>query len=367
MVWMMKSREAQAACPAYPDCASQWHDPNTSPGQLADACAALLGAQRIALISHVYADGDSLGSALALRHLLETLGKTVDVYCQHPVSAELAFLPGAGAVKGPGDVKRLCALYVEAETEASALPYDLVAAIDAADCERLGQDCVALFGLAARSLVIDHHATNAGIADVDLINKHASATGVLILEAAHAMGLTLGHDAAVCLYTALSTDTGHFTQRNVNAACLRAAAECLLAGIDAAWLAEHLHRIRTLAKTRLLARALASMTVHEDGKLVVMRLTSADFYETGTAVTDTEGLIDFGIAVEGTLAALLVSDRADGVKVSMRSRPPVDVAAVALRFGGGGHALAAGCTIEKPLHEAAGLVTDALRAAVRLS
>ncbi|GHU67534.1 hypothetical protein FACS1894184_07550 [Clostridia bacterium] len=325
--------------------------PNADEDDVADV---IRKAERIAIVPHVNSDGDAIGSSLALKRMLEQLGKRADVYCPTPLAPYYQFLPGAESVLGPDDAKAI------EQSEPKGGPFDLIIAVDSSSCDRLG-DCAALFEHARDSLVIDHHSTNDGIARVDWVDKAAAATGVMMYRLADALDITLDPIMAECLLTALSTDTGHFSQRNTDAESLLVASECVEAGADIAALAERLHKMRTLAKTRLIARALNCLESHFDGKVTVMKISAADFNETGTTEDDSEGIIDFGIAVKGTLVAVFASERKDGIKVSFRARPPIDVAAVAQKLGGGGHALASGCTIESvTLDEAVSRVIEEL-------
>ncbi|GHU74003.1 hypothetical protein AGMMS49992_14270 [Clostridia bacterium] len=318
-----------------------------------DAAKVIQKSDRIAIVPHVNSDGDAIGSSLALKRVCERLGKKADVFCPTPLAPIFRFLPGADAVLGAAQADAIAA------GEPKGGPFDLIIAVDSSSCDRLG-GCAGLFEHARDSLVIDHHTTNDGIARVNWIDKEAAATGCLIYRLAEELELELDIEAATCLLTALSTDTGHFSQRNTDAECLAVAAECVDAGVDIAELSEKLHKLRSLKKTRLITLALNSLETRFDGKVTVMRLTEADFTRTDTSYDDSEAIIDFGINVKGTLAAVLASERSDGIKISLRARPPLDVAAVALRFGGGGHALASGCTIDASLDGAIDLVLDAL-------
>ncbi|MDR1600006.1 MAG: 30S ribosome-binding factor RbfA [Oscillospiraceae bacterium] len=318
-----------------------------------DAARLIQKADRAAIIPHVNADGDAIGSSLALKRMLETLGKRAEVYLPTPLPAFYRFLPGVDALLGADEAREI------ARSNPKGGPFDLVIAVDASSRDRLG-DCAALLEHARDTLVIDHHATNDGIARVNWVDKDAAATGAMTLRLADELDIGLDPVVAECVLTALSTDTGHFSQRNTDAESLTAASECVEAGADIAELAERLHKTRTLEKTRLIARALDSVETYFDGRAAVIRLRSADFRETGASEDEAEGVIDFGIAIKGTQVAVLAAERADGVKVSFRSRPPMDVAAVARRFGGGGHALASGCAIVSTLDEAVGLAVDAL-------
>ena len=298
---------------------------------------AMKQAQRVVLIAHVSPDGDTLGSALALRLALLAIGAVADVVCQDAVPELYATLPGAGTVVPPEKV--------------AGRVYDLAVAVDVSDALRMG-DCSPVFEAARSRMVVDHHGTNTRFGEENWVDPDASATGVLVLQLVRALGAELTPEIARCLFVALSTDTGHFQYQNTNAQALRAAADCVEAHIDVAQITEGLYRERPRAKTELLACALRSLTFERGGRLAYMKLSRADFERCGASDAMSEGLINYAIETQGVKVAFLARENDAGVKFSLRSRPPYDVAAVCQRFGGGGHVFAAGCTIAAPLDEA---------------
>lgn len=298
---------------------------------------AMKQAQRVVLIAHVSPDGDTLGSALALRLALLAIGAVADVVCQDAVPELYATLPGAGTVVPPEKV--------------AGRVYDLAVAVDVSDALRMG-DCSPVFEAARSRMVVDHHGTNTRFGEENWVDPDASATGVLVLQLVRALDAELTPEIARCLFVALSTDTGHFQYQNTNAQALRAAADCVEARIDVAQITEGLYRERPRAKTELLACALRSLTFERGGRLAYMQLSRADFERCGASDAMSEGLINYAIETQGVKVAFLARENDAGVKFSLRSRPPYDVAAVCQRFGGGGHIFAAGCTIAAPLDEA---------------
>lgn len=298
---------------------------------------AMKQAQRVVLIAHVSPDGDTLGSALALRLALLAIGAVADVVCQDAVPELYATLPGAGTVVPPEKV--------------AGRVYDLAVAVDVSDALRMG-DCSPVFEAARSRMVVDHHGTNTRFGEENWVDPDASATGVLVLQLVRALDAELTPEIARCLFVALSTDTGHFQYQNTNAQALRAAADCVEARIDVAQITEGLYRERPRAKTELLACALRSLRFERGGRLAYMKLSRADFERCGASDAMSEGLINYAIETQGVKVAFLARENGAGVKFSLRSRPPYDVAAVCKRFGGGGHVFAAGCTIAASLDEA---------------
>ena len=302
-------------------------------------------AQRILLIAHVSPDGDTLGSALALRLAFLSLEKTADVVCEDPVPRLYMHLPGAEKVLRPEAVR---------ETT-----YDLAMAVDVSDEGRMGR-CEPLFFSVPQRLLIDHHGTNTHFGQENWVDAEASATGAMALLMIHALNVPLTREIARCLFVALSTDTGHFQFANTNAQALRAAAECVETGIDVAVLTERLYRQKPRAKTELMACALGSLKFERVGRIAYMTLCAADFARCEASEDMSEGIISFAIETQGVQVAFLAREKADGIKFSLRSKPPYDVAKICKGFGGGGHILAAGCTIAGSMESAVAAMLSAI-------
>ncbi|MDR2657956.1 MAG: 30S ribosome-binding factor RbfA, partial [Oscillospiraceae bacterium] len=166
-----------------------------------DAAKAILKAERVAIIPHVNTDGDAIGSSLALKRMLESLGKRADVYCPTPLADYYKFLPGAESVLSADDADEI------AQSHPKGGPFDLAIAVDSASRDRLGR-CATLLEHARDSLAIDHHSTNDGIVRINWVDKDAAATGSLMYRLADALDVELDPIVAECLLTALSTDTG---------------------------------------------------------------------------------------------------------------------------------------------------------------
>lgn len=303
-------------------------------------------AQCIALILHVSPDGDTCGSAYALRRALMLRGKDVKLVCDHKVPHIYADLEGAEEMVTPDAVE--------------GIRFDLAISVDVADCLRMG-DAVRVFENAKHTAQIDHHGTNPGYAEVNYLRSPLSATGVLAMEVIDALGVPLDITMAKCLYVAVATDTGNFKQQNTDKDSLVVAARCMAAGLDPSPVTRRVFDLRPVPQVKLLARALESLTTYEDGRIVLMRLAKEDFEAVGALPEHTEGIVNFGINTEGAEIACLMSVPVDKVRCSMRCLPPHDVSLVATDLGGGGHALAAGCTLEPPLEGACALMLGELK------
>lgn len=303
----------------------------------------------IAIVTHIMPDGDALGSALALMHGLKGLGKRAFVCDRDEVPPHIRMLPGWEGVVTP-----------------DRIPFapKAVIAVDCADEARMGT-AGSLMAAGLPAAVIDHHETNKTAITPALLNSGASASGVLVLDVLKALGAELTKDIALCLYIAITTDTGNFCFSNTTPEALNAVAECLKVGVDVADLSFRLFRMKTQGRTRLVGRALNRIEYLEDGQIALIRLSLNDFRECGANDSDTEGIVNFGIDTEGAEVAILAVERATTVKFSLRSRNRVNVAQLAAPLGGGGHAKAAGVTLSLPAEESIALVVNAAKEALR--
>lgn len=306
---------------------------------------AIRGAKTVAVCSHINPDGDTLGSAAAMRLALLSLGKEVAVFCEDDVPDNLKFLPGADLFRKPG------------EAEGS---FDLLLSVDVSDEKRLGK-CAALRGKSAHTAQIDHHPTNPQFMECNSVDGSAPATCVMIRELLRELNVPLTREIAACLYTGISTDTGNFSFASTNAECFEIMAELMACGLELAPLNRILFRERSKAQTLLLGRALNSLEYYADGKLAVMKLTDADFAACGAGPQHADTIVNYGLDTIGARMAMLARENGDGsIKFSLRAKEPDTVSDVASQFGGGGHPQASGITMKGTLDETAAKVRDAL-------
>lgn len=305
----------------------------------------------IAIVTHIMPDGDALGSSLALMHALNQMGKRAFVCDRDEVPGHLKMLPGWETVVMP-----------------DALPYppQAVISVDCADEGRMGTAGALMEGDITKA-VIDHHETNKTEIVPALVDGEEAASGVLVLDVIRELGTEITPEIALCLYVAISTDTGNFSFSNTTPEALTAVAECLKAGVDVAEMSFQLFRMKSQGRTKLLGRALNGMEYLENGQIALIRLRRSDFAECGAMDSDTEGIVNFGIDTAGAEVAILAVERVGSTKFSLRTRERVNAAQVAATMGGGGHARAAGVTLQLPLNEAVAQVLAAFTDAVRLS
>lgn len=298
----------------------------------------------IALCSHVNPDGDTVGSALALKLGLEKLGKQVSVFCQDKIPGTLSMLKGVDAFRHASDRR-----------------FDLLICVDVSDADRMG-DCRALLQQADRTAQVDHHGTNPCYTQVNSVDEDAPATGILIMEQLDALGVVPDRDIAMCLYAAIATDTGNFAFRSTNAETFRVMSRLMECDLPLDEMNRVLFRQRQKPHVRLLARALSSLTFHCDGRLTSMQLTYRDFQECEALPEHADAIVNYGVDIPGVEMALLARENDDGsIKMALRAVAPTRVDEIAHSFGGGGHAQAAGCTVHLPMEEAVAAVLEAMK------
>lgn len=301
-------------------------------------------AERMALIAHISPDGDTVGAVLALRLAFLALGKAVDVICDGEVPDNLRFLTGADCFLRPDQAQG---------------PYDTAIAVDVSDRGLLGK-AETVFNSARMRLVIDHHATNPGYGDVNFVRGGESACCLLAYEAIEALDVSFTCEMSTCLMVGLSTDTGHFQYASTSPATLAAAAKLLGKGVDISAITRRLYRTKPLAKVNLTRIAYQRMRFALDGQVGTIMLSQKDFEEAGCTAVQTDGLVNQALEVEGVRMAVLATEREKGIKLSLRAVEPDTVNDIAQRFGGGGHAQAAGCTLYTTLEDAMARVLDAM-------
>ena len=316
---------------------------------LALAAAAIHQSRTIVMACHVNPDGDALGSLLGLMLALRPLGKTVTCLSEDGVPDILKFLPHADLIQRATD----------------EVDFDLALVVDSGDLPRVGKTIEPIISRARQVVDIDHHATTGAFGDIRVLDARAASTAEIVYALLQTLQAPITPDIATCLFTGIITDTGSFRFQNVTPNTLQVAAALLEAGAPPAFISEHVFENRTFAATRLLGRALASLRQTPDGKIVWAHIMAADFAALDATDQDTEGIVSSVRGVRGAEVGVLFREMAGGgIRVSLRSRETINVAAVAEQFSGGGHRMASGCTVNLPLAEAEAAVVGAVRNAL---
>ncbi len=302
--------------------------------------------QRFAIVSHINPDGDAVGSVLGLGLALEAVGKQVWMALCHGVPPDFRFLPAAERV--------LPAVPEEARV-------DMVIAVDAGDRERLGTAIPEDWRV---DLNIDHHTTNTHYGYINLVEPDAPATAAILARYLPRWGLPITTQVATVLLTGLLTDTLGFRTENVTPDTLRLAAHLMEQGAPLSTLYYETMVAKSFAALRYWGFGLARM--QREGALVWTYVTQEDRTKAGYELEDDADLVNRLITAREAQVALIFVERAGPrVKMSWRAKAGWDVSQLARRFGGGGHAAAAGAILPGTLEEVIPKVLEATKAFVQ--
>ena len=308
---------------------------------LAEVLKQIAERDRFLLTSHARPDGDAVGSALACCQILREMGKQAEVVLRDGVPRIYRPLPSAESV--------VQAEHVNGNYQAAII----------LECDSIQR--TRLLGLENQYLInIDHHLSGQRFAHVNWIDPKAVATAELVYRLAREAGVKISPQIATCLYTAVLTDTGSFMFEGVNDHTFGLARELVLAGADPARCARNIYFAHSTAKMRLLGAALSSL--HREGMLAWISVTQQQMEDCGAIEEDCEGLVNYALSIGEVQVAVFFRELPDGrFRLSLRSKGEVNVAAVAQKFGGGGHECASGCAVDGPLAAAVEQILAQLR------
>jgi len=297
--------------------------------------------RKVAISTHMNADGDGCGSETALARLLIQRGMNVRIVNPTPWPALFDFLLG-------DDVRD-----DSARGAAALKDIDLLIVLDISDVKRLGNLTDAVRALTVPTIVIDHHiASNDPAGNVILTDISACATGELVYDLAHTLALDVTPAIAQSLYIAILTDTGGFRFSNTSPRCHAIAGDLLDAGVDPEQMYVRVYASAPPGRLRLLAEILATLGVDQAAGLSWLSMNAGALEKYDVRQEDLDGIVEHARSVAGTRMALFFRDLGYGkVKVSFRSTGEVDVNAFARQFGGGGHAKASGALITGSLED----------------
>ena len=310
---------------------------------------------RVALTTHVNADGDGCGCVVALWHLLRDHGVRAAITNPTPFPDRYAFLlRGAdGCDKSAEAVKHLQRA-------------DAILVLDISDVGRLGNLGRVIQDTSAPVACIDHHTSEGSLPDGPrLVDSTACATGELVYDLVQSVGWALNGDAARGLYVAIMTDTGGFRFSNTTPRALQVAAHLLAHGLDPEETYREVYASESEGRIRLIAEVLDTLVVEPDRGLAWITVPPGALERHGLQADDLEGVVEYPRSVRGVRLALLFRPLANGrTKVSFRSMGSVDAARLAEGFGGGGHKRAAGASLEGDMTTVQQIVLAAARSAL---
>ena len=289
----------------------------------------LISAERVLLVTHVFPDGDNMGSSLALHMALKSLGKDVYLYLHGDVPRIFGWLPDSGEIRG--------------ELPRKDDPPWTVVALDCADNGRMGEPFVEWYDDSLSLINIDHHITNVNFGEINWVDPDYSSTGEMIIEILDAFGIELDRDLATCIYCAVLTDTGRFGYSNTNLRSLSVATRCVEAGANPHRVYHKIYSSRTLDGLKLLKMALGTIRFFAGDTVVAFHVDRDMFNATGTDVSDTENFLETVTQVGELRIVVFFKEVEPGIiKASLRCRAPINAYELAAKFNGGGHPRASG-------------------------
>ena len=311
--------------------------------QLVKTAKALLKLDCVEIISHRAPDGDTLGCSSALCRGMRSLGKKANVVCADEIPAKYAML-------------------FDGIEPQSFEPAHFVT-VDIAANHLMGRLRETYEGKI--DVCIDHHIQNDIQAPVRLVDEQAAATGELIWMLLQTMGAEIDSMTATDLFAAVSTDTGCFKYSNVTPQTHLIAVDLMQRGVDCATVNYKLIDEETKPKLDLKKQALSTLEYFCDNRCAVITVTAEMMRQSGALPEDSDGISNIPRSVQGVDCGVMMKETDDGWKISVRSSERVNAAEVCDKFGGGGHAAAAGCKLKMPYEEAKKALIDAITEALQ--
>ena len=301
--------------------------------------AKINSSENICLMSHANPDGDSVGSVLALAtFIIENMGneKNVNIVIKDEIPSNLKFMPNISLIK----------------TDIEYDKVDLLITLDCASTDRLGID-ESILNSIKYTVNIDHHVTNTQFGNINFIDSEASSTGEVVYDLIKSMNYDISKDIATCIYVSMSTDTGSFKYTNTSSKTHLIVSKLLDKHIDLEMINVELYQNRSIEKTMLLMEGIKNLELYEDNKVGIVSISKEILDSCKAKSQDAEIIVNFIRDIDTIQVACSLREIDEGtVKASLRSKQNIDVSKVALKFNGGGHAKAAGCTIYSNLSEA---------------
>lgn len=311
-----------------------------------EALSLIRDAKTIAVMAHVNPDADAIGSVLGLTTGLSGLGKSVVPALSDRIPDYARFLAGTNSI-----VSNLASQH-----------FDLFVIADAAGIDRVGDLYSADPSLFEKvpNINVDHHRTNPCFGTVNYVDPKASSTSELSYRLLNALGAPIDAHTATALLFGIVGDTGSFRNGATTPGSLETAAKLVAMGADSQAIAFQLFERKTFGAARLWGRILSTIELDAARRMVFSCVSQQMLAEENATVDETEGVVEHlrGI-IEATVVVLLKETENEEIRVSLRSRPEVDVSKIASSLGGGGHRQAAGCTIAGTFTDAKRVLTEA--------
>lgn len=305
-------------------------------------------AKRWAIFSHLKPDGDTLGCAAAFGHVGHRIGKEVVIFCQDAMPEKYSFI-----------LDGLDYRQIEKVPDDMRDPQTAIICVDTSTSDRCVEG-IADLAKEREVISIDHHVDSDRFATINHVETDASSTGEVVTRLLSRAPWGIELPEAEALYVAIVTDNGQFSFASTSVKSHECAMMLLNAGVKPNVIADRLGSTLTEAALRLWAIIFNTIEVFADGRCAIMCVKKEDFSSTGATKDATDSLVNFLLRIKGVDLCALASERGEGTKMSIRSRAPYSAREVANRFGGGGHVLAAGCTIQSAPSDAIARIKAAM-------
>jgi phosphoesterase RecJ-like protein len=296
---------------------------------LIDVALELKKRAKILIFSHNRPDGDTLGSAFALKYALEKKGKKADIVCAQRVPDKYNSLNFIGKIYLPNEINE---------------KYDCHIAVDCAS-ELMFNSSYDLFIKNAVTINVDHHVSNSRYAKINYVEDRAACTEIIYGLIGY-LDCEIEGNISNALLLGVVTDTGNFMHNNVTKQTLQLASELVGKGANLHAISYAMFKNQKIERAKLYAHTINNMRFFEDGKISIISIFKSDFEKFSASQDMTEGFIDYPLSIEGVeVAVSIMESNANTYKVSFRSKGKINVNEVASSFGGGGHVLASGCVV----------------------
>ena len=305
--------------------------------------AILREAETILIFPHVSPDGDAIGSCAALCRAMRSEGKTAWILLDEPVPKYLSFMDTEFCTQDRGIIQNP----------------DICICIDCSEDSRF-RERADKFNEGRLKLCIDHHITSGSFGDYYYIDGDEAATAQIIYKLLTEMNIVIDKLIAESLYIGISTDTGSFQHSNTTSETHLIAAKLFERGIDHVKIIVHLYNNMSYKRIKLESEILSNMQLAAGGKGSVSYVTQDMLNRYDAVLEDCEGIVDTLKNIEGVEFAAFLKEKNGSVKVSMRAKSYGNVDKIAVKFGGGGHIKAAGCTLDIPMEKAVDLIKQEL-------
>lgn len=324
--------------------------------------AGLIEGDRFAIFPHVDPDGDALGASTALAHALASLGKNAKILIDEAEDGRLDIKEELLFIDGEKRFFTADSSFVDEKTYGVMMDCGEISRISgASNRDKAFQKC-------CKTFCIDHHASSTPLADFNVIIPETAATCQLIWKLFKSMqkyGLEIDKEMAEAVYVGILTDTGGFRYSNTSAETHLIASEIFSLGADHYAISKKVFESNPLRSMKLKFAAMGAANFSCGNRIAITYVDSKMLKSVGATLKDSDGIVEELRNIDSVEAACLCKEQADGsVKVSMRSKTSIDVSKIAIKFSGGGHKRAAGCTIHKPIAEAVKLMKSELKAAI---